>query len=142
MHPIPSRLDVNNKLILNLVFNLSLLPLLMVKHLVITFNPNDPKSYAPKEVPNFDLLAKFLWNPIPEQCFFLVEGVIVARSNSTQFVRDECGPSPCPSSLDAIPILIFNQLACVREAKVTLLRDRDWCNARPSFINRNCFMPN
>ena len=62
----------NDKLIPNLLLDLRLMPLFMVEHFVIAFNPNDPKRNAFKEVPNFDHLPYFLGILSPNNtCFQL-----------------------------------------------------------------------
>ena len=71
-HPFPRRLGVDDEFIPNLMFDLGLVPLFMVENMSIAFDPNGPKHDATKEMPNFDLLAKFLRNPLPKQGLLLV----------------------------------------------------------------------
>jgi hypothetical protein len=47
--------------------------LLVVKNLVVAFDPNGPKSNAPKEVPNFNLGAILLGKPFPKESPFPIE---------------------------------------------------------------------
>ena len=47
-HEVPSRFGVDDKFIPNVVLDLRLVPLLMVEHLVITFNSNGPECNALK----------------------------------------------------------------------------------------------
>lgn len=54
----------------------------------------------------------------------------------------EGGSLPSSLSLYAIPKLIFNLFACVREAKDTLLRDGCQCNTCPPSIDHNGLVPN
>ena len=82
----------------------------MVKHFVIAFNPNGPKSNASKKVPNFDLRATLLGEPFPKERLFPIEGIVVARTNPTKFMHDVGGPPPCPPSLDAIPKFVLDRL--------------------------------
>lgn len=66
-YPIPGRLGVNDEFISDPMLDLRLVPLFMVEHFVITFDPNGPKRNAPKEVPNFNHFAVFLMDPFPKQ---------------------------------------------------------------------------
>lgn len=51
-HPIPSHLNLHNEIVPNEVFYLHFMPMSMVDHLVIPFNPNGPHGDALHEVPN------------------------------------------------------------------------------------------
>ena len=66
-NPIPSHLGVNDEFIPNPLLDLRLVPLFMVEHFVITFDPNSSKRNAPKEVPNFNHRASFFEDPFPKQ---------------------------------------------------------------------------
>ena len=109
------------------------MPLYLVEHSIIAFDPNGPESNPSKEVPNFNLFAIPFRNSLPEQGLFLVETIIVTRPNSTKLMHNEYGPSPCPSCLDANPK--FNRFASIREAKNTLFRDKGRSDAGPSFVD-------
>ena len=43
-NPLPRNLGIDDKFIPNLVFNLREMSLFLVKHFVVTLNPNSPKS--------------------------------------------------------------------------------------------------
>ena len=58
-------------------------------------------------MPDFGLLDKLLQDSSLKQGLVLVKIVIVACLNPTKLMHDECGPSPSPSSLDAIPKLVL-----------------------------------
>ena len=116
-HPFPCCLGVDDEFIPNTVFDLRLMSLFMAKHLVVAFIPNGPKRNTAKKVPNFDLFAKFLTNPSPKQSLFPMEAIKVADSNPTKLIHDECGPSPSPPNLNAIPNFMFDRFAHIWEAK-------------------------
>jgi hypothetical protein len=59
-HLFPRNLGVDNEFIPNAMFDPRFMPLFMVEDFVIAFNPIGPKSNAPKEVPNFNILPYFL----------------------------------------------------------------------------------
>ena len=58
-HSIPCGFGINNEIIPNPVLDLRLVPLFMIKHFVVAFNPNGPKCNTPKEVPNLIFFAVF-----------------------------------------------------------------------------------
>lgn len=59
--PLPCRLSVDDEFVPHVVFDLTrLVPLFMIEHLVVTFNPNGAKSDAEEKMPNFGFLVKFL----------------------------------------------------------------------------------
>ena len=93
----------------------------MVKNSIIAFNPDGPKSNASKEVPNLNHFSVFFGNPFPKNNFFPVEAIMVAHANPTKFMHDEGSPSPSSPSLNAIPKLMFNRFANIREVENTLL---------------------
>lgn len=92
------------------MFDIRLVPLFLVKHPIITLNPKSPKNNATKEVPNLPFLGELLRNSLPKNVWTPHNSCImkVARYQSTGLI--------------AIPKLVFNQFACVRKAKNTLLR--------------------
>ena len=51
-YPGPSHLGIHNEVITNKVFNLRFMPLFLVEHPIIAFNPNRPKHDVVNEVPN------------------------------------------------------------------------------------------
>jgi hypothetical protein len=53
------RLGVNDEFIPNIVFDLRLVPLFMVEHFVVAFNPNGPKCNTAKKVPIFYFIFYF-----------------------------------------------------------------------------------
>ena len=69
----PRRFDVNDEFVTNPLLDLRLIPLFMVKHFVITLDPNDPERGASKEVPNFDHFAILFGNSFPEQNLLPIE---------------------------------------------------------------------
>lgn len=93
----------------------------MVANFVIAFDPNGPQSDVTKEVPSFNLFAKFLPNACPKHSLFPMKIIGVASPHPAHLMHDECGPSPNPPCLNTIPRFVFNQLPSVREAKDTLL---------------------
>ena len=109
--------------------------LFVVEHFIITFNPDGPQSDATKEVPNFNLYAKFPPYHFPINSLFPVEIVVVANPHSAQLMHDERGPSPSPPRLDAILHVLFNRFTGLREAKDALFRNETRCDANPPFID-------
>lgn len=91
-------LGIHNEFVPDMVFDLRLVLLFVVEHFVIAFEPNGPKRNVTKEVPNFDLFAKLLQDPLPKQSLFPIAG-----PNPTQLMHDKHDPSPSPSRLNAIP---------------------------------------
>lgn len=98
------------------MFDISLVPLFLVKHPIITFNPNNPnnpnnpKNNAMKEVPNLHFLDELLRNSLPKNFW--------TPHNSCMMKVAHCQAT----GLIAIPKLVSSQFACVRQAKSTLLR--------------------
>ena len=68
------------------MFDFGLMPLFAVEKFVVTFNPNGPECDALKEVPNFDLFAKFLPDPFPEQSLFPMEVIMIAGPHPTKLM--------------------------------------------------------
>ena len=93
----------------------------MVEHFIVMFDPDGPQRNAPKEVVNLNTFAVLFGNPFSKKCLFPLEALIIANSYPTKFIHNESGPSPCSPSLNVVPKFMFNRLACVREAKYTLL---------------------
>jgi hypothetical protein len=122
-HSIPCGFGVNDESIPNPVLDLRLVPLFMIEHFVVAFNPNGPKCNTPKEVPYLKKKCRIFGNPFSKQCLFPIEPIVIAISNPTKFKHSYCGPSPHPPSLDAVPNFMLVRLACTREAKITLLGD-------------------
>jgi hypothetical protein len=118
---LPRRLGIKDEFVPNAVFNPRFMPLFMVKHFVIAFNPNRPKGNASKEVPNFGLRAILIRDPFPKESLFPIEAIVVARVNPTKFMHDISSPPPCPPSLNTIPKFMLDRLASVRKAKNALL---------------------
>ena len=112
-------------------------PLNLVKQLVIPFKPNGPKCDASKYVPNFNFWSIFTRDSFPEQRLLPVETIIVVGFLPTKFMHDVRCPPPSPSSLNAVPKLMFDQLSCVRDAKYTLLGDGCQGNENSPLINRH-----
>ena len=110
----------------------------LIEHPVIPF---DPKSNAPKEVPNFNHFTIILGDSFPEQGLLPIKVVIIVRFNPTKFMHKKCGPSPRPSCLNTKPKFMFDRFARVK-AKDTLLGDRGWCDPSPPFVDCNSFVPN
>ena len=96
------RFGINDELVLNTMLNLRHVPLFLVKHFVIPFNSNGPKSNAPKKVPNFHHFAIFFGNPFPKNCLLPLEDVIIANSYLAKFMHDVRGPSPSSPSLNVV----------------------------------------
>ena len=70
-NPLPCRLSINDEFVPNVVFDQTrLVPLFMIEHLVVTFNPNGAKSDAEEKMPNFGFLVKLLGNPFPNKVYF------------------------------------------------------------------------
>ena len=85
------------------------MPLFLVKHLVITLNPNSSKGNATKKVPNLSLFDKLLRNFFsPKESTFPMITIIVANSNPTKFMHNAGGPPPNPPRLNAIPKLVLD----------------------------------
>lgn len=116
INPLPSRLDIDDEFVLNLMLDLSFVPLFAVENFDIPF---DPKCNAPSKVPNFDHFTNFtmfLRILLSEQNLLPVQAIIVTSSNRTQFM---CVSSPRPYGLNAIPKFVSDRFARVREAKNT-----------------------
>jgi hypothetical protein len=64
-----------------------------------------------------------LKNPLPKEGLFPMKAILITCIDPTKFLHDESGPLPSSPDLNAIPILIFNQCICIREAKYTMLRN-------------------
>ena len=62
------------------------MPLHLVEHFVITFDPDGPKSNVPKKVPNFNHFSISFGDSFPKHHLLPIEAVIVAGSNPTGFV--------------------------------------------------------
>lgn len=82
-HPLPSWLGVQNKIIPNEVFSLRVKPLFLFEHMIITLNPNNPKSNAMEKVPNVNFLTEFLRNHHPKEGLFHVEVIIISGPDPT-----------------------------------------------------------
>ena len=102
-HPFPCHLGINDKFVPNLLLNLRFVPMCLIEHFVVLFDPNGPQGNAPKKVTNFNYFTIFLGDPFPEQSLLPVETIIVASSNPAKFMHNKCGPSPCLSGLNANP---------------------------------------
>jgi hypothetical protein len=92
------------------MFDISLVTLFLVKHMIITFNPNNPNNNAMKEVPNLHFLDELLRNSLPKNFWTPHDSCVmkVAHCQATGLIT--------------IPKLVSSQFACVRQAKNTLLR--------------------
>ncbi len=88
-------------------------PLFIVKHLTIPFDPNDPKRDTSKKVPNLNHFAKLFRNPFSEHRLFPIKIAVIPHPNPANFVRDARSPTPNPSSLDATPTFMLNGLTCI-----------------------------
>ena len=141
-HPLPRRVGIHEKGIPNAGLHLRFMPLLLVKDLIISFNPNSPKGGTPEEVPNFGHLPKLERDSFTEDALLPIEAIKVAGSNPTKLMHNESGPSPCPPSLNTIPNFVFYRFTSVRKAKNTLLGDASRCNSGSPLVNRHCLMPN
>ena len=120
---LPRHFGINDELVPNPLLDLRLMPLFVIENLIITFDPDGPKHNTSKKVPNYDHLAVLFGNPLSKHDLFPIEAVIISGSNPTKFLHNECGPSPRPPSLDAIPEIMFDRLTGVGEAKHALFRD-------------------
>jgi hypothetical protein len=106
---LPRGLGIQDEFVPNVVFDPSFMALLVVKNLVVAFNPNGQKINAPKEVPNFNHLGTILLGkPFPEENLFPIETIIITQPHPTKFVHDVSGPPPRSLSLDAIPKLMLD----------------------------------
>ena len=102
-HLIPCRLGVNDKVIPNSLLDFGHMPLFLVEHLIITFNPNGPQNNPSKKVPYLNNFVISFRNSFPEQGLFPIETIIITHSYPAKLMHDECCPSPLPTCLDAIP---------------------------------------
>jgi hypothetical protein len=75
----------------------------MIEHLVIAPNPESPKRNIMEKLLDFDLFYIFLRDPFPKRSLFPMKTIIIAGSNPTKYLHDECGPPPSSHSLNAIP---------------------------------------
>ena len=97
-----------------MLLNLGFMPLYLAKYFVISFDPNGPKSNAPKKVPNFNHFSISLGDSFPEINLLPIEAIVITGPHPTKFVHDISSPSPCPSSLNAVPKFMFNKFIGVR----------------------------
>lgn len=74
------------------------MPLLLLEHPVILFNPNSPQSNALQRTPNLLLVDKLPRNPLFQKGFFPIEAIIVLGVDPTKLMHDESGP---PQALQA-----------------------------------------
>lgn len=107
-HPIPRTFGVNDKLVPDSLLDLRLMSLFMVKKIIIAFDPNEPQHNASKEVPDHDHFVEFICNYSLKQSLLPIEAIIIADSNPTKFVHNECGQLPNPPSLNTIPKFMFD----------------------------------
>jgi hypothetical protein len=56
-NPLPNHFGIDDKVVPNLVFDLGFVPLFVVEHFIVPFDPNGPEGNASKEVPNFNLFS-------------------------------------------------------------------------------------
>ena len=61
----------------------------MVKHFVITINPNYLEYNAPKQMPNLNIFAELFGNPFSKQCLLPIEIITIASSNPTKFMHNK-----------------------------------------------------
>ena len=135
-------MGIHEKGIPDVSLHLRFMPLFLVENLVVSFNPNRPKSGPTEEVPNFSHLPKLEWNSFTEDALLPIEAIKVAGSNSTKLMHNVSSPSPCPPSLNTIPKLVFYRFTSVRKAKDTLLGDASRRNSGSPLVNRHRLMPN
>ena len=69
-HPLPRHLGVNDEPIPNPVLDIGFMPLLMVEHFIIVFNPYGPKCNSSKKMPNLNFLPYFLGILSPNNACF------------------------------------------------------------------------
>lgn len=69
-HPLPSHLGVQNEVIPKVVFNLKLMPLFLVAHVIIMLNLNNPKSDVMEKVSNLNFPGEPLRNSLPKRVCF------------------------------------------------------------------------
>ena len=50
-HPVPCNFGIDNEFVSNAMRDFSNIPLFMIKHFVIAFDPNGSKSNSPKKMP-------------------------------------------------------------------------------------------
>ena len=67
---VPHSFGVNDEFVPNSMLDLEHMPLFLVKHFVVTFDPNCLECNAPKEVPNFNFFAVFLGILFPNNVHF------------------------------------------------------------------------
>ena len=83
----------------------------MIEHPIVPFNPNHPKNNASEEVPLNCLLSNFLRNSFFQKGLLPIKTIIVVCPNPAKLTHDEGDPPPSMPRLDAIPKLVFYQLA-------------------------------
>ena len=77
-----------------LMFDLGLMPLFMVEHMVVATNPNSLDHDVTQEV-SFNSFTEILRDPFPIQGLLIVKNILVAGSNPTKFMYYvKRGPSP------------------------------------------------
>lgn len=76
-----------------------------------------------REVPKHYFLGKLLRKPFPKEGLFSMKNNIDIGANPAKFMHEESGPSPSSLGLNSVPRLMFNRLACIKEAKRFLEMD-------------------
>jgi hypothetical protein len=80
---------IDDENIPNLILDFRHVPLFMVKHFVITFNPDGPNCNASKQMPNLNVFAELFGNPFPKQCLLPIEIIILASSSPAKFMHNK-----------------------------------------------------
>lgn len=107
-HPLPSDLGIQKEVSPNEVFDPGIVPLFLVEHRIISFNPNSSRSNAPEKVPNLHQLDKLLRDPLSQKGLFPMKVVIDTDATPTKLMHDESGPQPSSMALNAISKLLLN----------------------------------
>ncbi len=92
-------------------------------------------------MPNLDSLAKFLWNPLPEQSLLPIENVVIPGPHPTKVFHNAGSPPPRLPRLNAIPKFVLHGFTRMRKAKNTLLGNRRRRDAGPPLVDGNRLMP-
>lgn len=137
---IPRGLTIDDAFLPNEILDFKFVPLFLVEHLIITFDPNGPKHNAPKKMPNVIPCFVFLTNAMSKDAILPVELMDRVLSSATKVKQNLERPFPRSSGLDAVPKHVLERFLSVGEAIGALCRDVGR-NLSPPVVHRDCLVP-
>ena len=123
------------------VFNFKFMPLIWVKKLAISFNPNSPYDNAPKEVQNFKPRFAFLLDAMPNHVVLPIKFMTQVLPSAPELKENLYIPLPNFYNLDAFPKSMFEGFFGGGKTISTWSRNVDWKLCTP-FIDCHCLVPN